>query len=309
MATENVCDDDIWAVFGSDHESDSPDEHSPPAAMDEQLVASPTVGEGTSKSSSRSDGDERTTTSPPNDNFEVFDSSNDDLLPHRGKGLRALRSFACGDLIFQEAATIRVLNCHAASSLQEAQEMHAHDVQTSFNKLTTAQQTAVMNLSICDKWLLDENQRGESPRLNGIFQTNSFRLNDNDFTGKEQQSYGGLFLQLARINHSCHPNVKHTWRPDLGNVILIHATRNVAIGDELLISYMPRHYNYYESTIDANDNDNAAEMMLQQSSNTTAQTNGEVRRAFLRDEFSFECRCQVCLHDLEEQKQLRIGST
>jgi len=170
--------------------------------------------------------------------------------------LRALRSFALGEEIFREAVMLRIPNHQAASSREEAERLHAEAVQADFDQLTQAQQRAVMDLSVCGKWL-DANAGIPTPH--GVFQTNSYRLKGEDD--------GGLCLALARINHSCRPNVNHTWRKDMQKT-LVFATRNIAAGEELFTSYGPSE---------------------------CLDTAG--RRSYLSEGFSFHCMCDMCSED------------
>jgi hypothetical protein len=180
--------------------------------------------------------------------FEVFDD------PISGKGLRALRKYACGDEIIREGAAMRVRNQHAASSAEDAKVMYERAVQACFDALSPATQRAVMDLSSCEQ-SLDANGGIATPL--SVIETNSFRL------GEEIE--GGLFLTVARINHSCRPNCNHIWRPDL-QATVVFATKTIEIGEELCTTYGPSEC-----------------------------LNTAGRRAHLRKGFSFDCMCQMCL--------------
>ena len=174
--------------------------------------------------------------------------------PSRGKGLRSLKRYACGEEIVREAAAMRVPNRQAASSLKEAEAMHARAVQNSFDSLHPETQRAVMDLSSCGSFL--ESDEGVLTPL-GVYQTNSFKLGD--------EAYGGLFLTIARINHSCRPNSNHIWRPDLQKTV-VFASRDIEIGDEICTTYGPSE---------------------------CLDTAG--RRSFLQETFSFDCMCDMCV--------------
>ena len=64
--------------------------------------------------------------------------------------------------------------------------------------------------------------------LTGLFQTNSFTL-DNDTAG--------IFIQASRFNHSCSPNARYSWNPEI-KCFAIYALRDIAAGDEILVSYL-----------------------------------------------------------------------
>ena len=175
-----------------------------------------------------------------------------DAGPLSGNGLRATQKYKCGDEIMREYAAMRLPNSHPASSLEAAQVMHKQAAQRAYNSMHHTTKTAFMDLSSCD-----EEEASKTPY--GIYDTNSFRLED----GKTND--GALFLTIARINHSCHPNVNHIWRDDLQQM-LVFACRDIEIGDEVFTSYGP------------------GECM------TTKH-----RREYLNDRFSFECRCTMCM--------------
>jgi hypothetical protein len=187
--------------------------------------------------------------------FEVFEA--DPESANRGMGIRALRAFSPGDEIMREAAVLRVPSQMAASSREEADAMHVRSVQAAFDALPATKQQAVMSLSSCGQWLQAD---GGVRTPHGIYQTNSFLLR-----GQGDAQDGALFLAIARINHSCRPNVNHIWRWDLQKT-LVFASRDIAIGDELLTTYGPSE---------------------------CLDTKG--RREYLEESFSFKCRCEMCL--------------
>jgi len=50
------------------------------------------------------------------------------------------------------------------------------------------------------------------------------------------KDYIGIFATISSINHSCHPNSMQSWD---GNLELIYATRDIAKGEEITVSYVP----------------------------------------------------------------------
>ena len=181
-----------------------------------------------------------------NASFKVFDAG-----PLSGKGLRAISAYKCGDEIIRESAAMRIPNSHPASSLEAAKLLHQQAIQRAYNSMHHTTQCAFMDLSSCD-----EGEGIKTPH--GIYDTNSFRLEDTN-------NNGALFLTIARINHSCHPNVNHIWRENLQQM-LVFATRDIQVGEELCTSYGP------------------SECMTTQS-----------RREYLYDRFSFQCMCTMCV--------------
>lgn len=181
----------------------------------------------------------------PSPDYEIFHDVN------RGQGVRALRPYKCGDEIMREAAAIRV-SCHyAAATKAEAEDKLEKNVTAVFDSLPQATQNSVMDMCCCEQHL---NKDGAATLI-GVYQTNSFQLGD---------EHSGLFLTVARMNHSCRPNTNHFWRPDLQKT-LVFASRDIEIGDEICTTYGP------------------SESM-----------NTEKRRKYLNERFSFECMCEMC---------------
>mmetsp|Transcript_18626 Transcript_18626/g.34290 ORF Transcript_18626/g.34290 Transcript_18626/m.34290 type:complete len:360 (-) Transcript_18626:127-1206(-) len=183
-----------------------------------------------------------------NDSFEVFDAG-----PLSGKGLRATIAYKCGDEILRESAAMRIPNQQSASSLEAAEALHQNAIQRAYNSMHPTTQASFMELSSCNEDGLD----GAIRTPWGVYDTNSFRLGND--------ACGGLFLTIARMNHSCRPNVNHFWRTDLEQT-LVFATRDIQIGEELCTIYGP------------------SECM---------DTRG--RREYLSERFSFRCMCEMCV--------------
>ena len=56
----------------------------------------------------------------------------------------------------------------------------------------------------------------------------------------------GIFLQCSRFNHSCSPNARYSWNPEIKR-LRIYALRDIARGEEILVSYLSSR-NVYGST-------------------------------------------------------------
>jgi hypothetical protein len=154
---------------------------------------------------------------------------------------------------------VPILQCptsHAATSREEAEEMHERAVNQLFEKLPPKKQRAFRDLSSWDKY----NDSQGNQTVIGIFQTNSLQIADKDNTNNTS----AVFLGMCRTNHSCRPNVHHYWRVDLQQLILT-ATRDILPGEELFLLYGP------------------SECM---------DTAG--RRLHLQTEFGFDCQCSMC---------------
>ncbi|EHK40673.1 uncharacterized protein TrAtP1_013336 [Trichoderma atroviride] len=76
-------------------------------------------------------------------------------------------------------------------------------------------------------------------------------------------SEGGLFLDAARINHSCRPNAHKSWNENLQR-LTVHAVRDIERGQEITISYLGETLSYIE------------------------------RQAILKQRFRFDCGCDLC---------------
>jgi len=166
-----------------------------------------------------------------------------------GMSIRATKAYKCGDLIMQESAAMRIPNSQAASSKEAADVLHQEACQRSFNSLHPATKAAFLELSSCR-----ENDDHKTPH--GIYDTNAYRLGDHNL--------GGLFLTLARMNHSCTPNVNHYWREDLQQT-LIFACRAINVGEEMTTIYGPSDFMDTKS-----------------------------RREYLNERFAFICQCRMC---------------
>jgi len=177
------------------------------------------------------------------DDFEVFDANS------AGKSLRATRSYKCGEEIMREVAAMRIPNSQAAASRKEAKAKHRNVIQRSFDALHPETKEAMMHLSSCD-------ERDDERTPQGVYDTNAFQL------GNDPR--GGLFLTIARMNHSCRPSAYHFWRSDLEQT-LVFAARDIAIGEEICTTYGPSEC-----------------------------LNTAGRREYLQDRFSFHCLCAMC---------------
>jgi len=86
-------------------------------------------------------------------------------------------------------------------------------------------------------------------KIISIFQTNAFN--------------NGLWLELARVNHSCDPNAEVVWDEDCGTRRLV-VVREVTQGEEIT-------HNYLHTVMDRNN-----------------------RRNTLECRWDFQCRCSLC---------------
>ncbi|PUU75000.1 hypothetical protein B9Z19DRAFT_1067790 [Tuber borchii] len=101
----------------------------------------------------------------------------------------------------------------------------------------------------------------------GITKTNALPL------GPDSE-HAGLFLTVARLNHSCSPNASHAWNSNTGTET-IHAIRDILRGEEVTICYIGSDKSCRDR---------------------------EGRRKELAAVFKFECHCTVC--DLAPEQSL-----
>lgn len=184
--------------------------------------------------------------------YEIYSCADQDGYGGGQMGMRAVHAYSAGDEILRERPAMRICTAHAATSRSEAEEKFEVAVQEAFDLLTPQTAQSVMDLSSCQ-----QQEEGVEKTAVGIFQTNSYQLGD-------EKDYGGLFVTISRMNHSCRPNATHHWRPDL-HMMVVHAARDIVVGEELCTCYGPGDCRVTEG-----------------------------RRSYLRDRYSFECACEMC---------------
>jgi hypothetical protein len=74
----------------------------------------------------------------------------------------------------------------------------------------------------------------EHQKFISIFRNNAFDL------GSKSQVRQAVFKSIARINHSCTPNAQGNFN-NLHGLFNVHATRAIAPGEEVTISYLSEH--------------------------------------------------------------------
>ena len=192
--------------------------------------------------------------------FEIYSCSNQQGYDKGQFGVRALLPYSAGEEIVRELPAMRVNSSIAAKSREEAELKFEISLQEAFDALSPTTAKSVMELSSCHQQPQDEvdgQEDGDKKTPMEIFQTNSYQLDDDS-------GFGGIFLTLARMNHSCRPNAAHYWRPDL-HMMVVHAIRDIAEGEEICTCYGPA--DFFDT---------------------------ETRRSFLGERYSFECICDMC---------------
>lgn len=107
-----------------------------------------------------------------------------------------------------------------------------------------------------------------------MFENNAF-----DIPGSSSGVPGaGIFLQGTRINHSCLPNVSHSWNKQL-NAKVFHALRDLEKGEELTTSYI---------------------LPFQAR---------EARQRYLLEKHGFVCQCVACGREAIFGERMKAGPT
>lgn len=100
--------------------------------------------------------------------------------------------------------------------------------------------------------------------MQSVFETNAITLAITPNLERGHSAGTAVFSGISRINHSCTPNVAHTWNQVLG-VETVYAVRDIAPGEELTIAYVPVVCNGRQQ-----------------------------RQAMLSEFYGFECDCIAC---------------
>ena len=142
-------------------------------------------------------------------------------IEHKGIGLVATRKIDIGAMVISEEPILSL-----RTGFREPEGLAALASLPS-----PAEQEKIMSLHDC---------RALSPTeksIIGIFQTNALPLG-------LYSNRGGLFPSIARINHSCLPNLNYYFNEDT-SMAEMYAIRTINVGDELSWSckhFLPLHY-------------------------------------------------------------------
>ncbi|KAG8667801.1 hypothetical protein FPOAC1_012640 [Fusarium poae] len=185
-------------------------------------------------------------------------------IPGKGKGLIAIRRITMGTRILIESPLLQSNNAPPAS----LEPILARKLKA----LTKEQQRQFLSLH--------NNFPGKYP-FSGIMETNALPCWNGEASG------GAVYPIICLINHSCNANAHSSWNEALEQQT-IHATRDIAPGEEITISY------------------GDADLFAR-------------RKTWLRENFGFDCNCSVCLlppaeleksdrrRELIQQLDTRIG--
>ena len=178
---------------------------------------------------------------------------------HSGVGLYAARAVRAGERVIAESP---LATWCVAADATNAEKLRSFEAMAARLPPQTAE--AILRLSQSQLY-------GTTPSLLGTWQTNGLPINyenearpgtiTSDIASRKEAA---VYATICRINHSCAPNCHAEWH-SRRRVETVHALRDIALGEELTICYLqPRGMQRDE------------------------------RRARLRSEHGFVCRCARC---------------
>jgi hypothetical protein len=175
----------------------------------------------------------------------------------RGLGVRATRAFTAGELILTEEPLLSVqrefsfpLGMNEDVMQARAQSLLVEALEESLQRLSSSERATFFAFAC--------SQHDGRRSTHGIFRTNALETN----------SSGSVFALSSRLNHSCLPNVIHSWCSKTGTLTL-RAAMDIPMDSELTIAYRARGLPCGE------------------------------RRAQLQREFGFVCECDLCMEECD----------
>ncbi|KAF2173791.1 hypothetical protein M409DRAFT_62048 [Zasmidium cellare ATCC 36951] len=134
-------------------------------------------------------------------------------MPGKGKGLVASDQLLRGTCVIDEAALFTTESLQNPAAIER-------DLGGIVKSLPKKDQTSFLSLH--------NNYPGKNAFSN-IVRSNGYPLGPSS-------EIGGIFLETARINHSCQPNAQHAWNEKLQRT-QVHAVRDIEEGEEITLSY------------------------------------------------------------------------
>ncbi|KAF5673861.1 SET domain-containing protein [Fusarium heterosporum] len=162
-------------------------------------------------------------------------------IPGKDKGLIAIKNIPKGTRILAETPLFTIPQHYAH------RDESGRRIKAELKKLSKTQQQAFMSL---------HNSHPHLSREIGVVETNGFGLGPDTSTC-------ALFLEAARMNHSCAPNVSYRWNSNIGKMT-VHATKDIQDNSEITINYLGEIDGY------------------------------AVRQQKLKTAFGFDCACDLC---------------
>lgn len=200
--------------------------------------------------------------------------------PGKGRGLFAAKDIAEGELIVCEKAFCVVWGHERQTLTGMTYDTRDERIRVSPLGLTKAVVEKVTNtpsqlskvLNLCSNWTSPDETVVDTFRIHDIIARNAFSPGP-QFNPKENvlTASTGVWLHSAYINHSCIPNTTKTF---IGDVLLLHATSNIPAGAELTHAY-----------------DHSPDYFA--------------RQASLERTWGFECDCELCQVEKNEDPEIR----
>ncbi|OAL07046.1 SET domain-containing protein [Phaeosphaeriaceae sp. SRC1lsM3a] len=169
----------------------------------------------------------------------------------KGLGVFAAHDLDIGDIVMRETPALKIVPPEFVKGTGYPMSAVTKLVRAEFETLTQSEQQEIMSLT----YHATRKEEESMDKLGIIFRTNAYN------SGTQI----GLFPKIARINHSCRPNSSYYWSDQL-NKRIVYATRKIAKGEEIFVSYIP--------------------LLLTQ----------EQRQTHL-DRYGFKCTCDACAQE------------
>jgi SET domain-containing protein len=136
----------------------------------------------------------------------------------KGLGVFALQKFYRGDLVIAEAPLFSIRR--EPAGVHNAIQYRCGTIEAAIDALTPEQRKEYESL---------DNTEPSDMCGCGIFSTNSFEIDEDDSVK--------IFLQSSRFNHSCIPNARYSWNPEVKR-FRIYAFRDIARGEDIFVTYL-----------------------------------------------------------------------
>ncbi|CAM6096837.1 unnamed protein product [Calypogeia fissa] len=175
-----------------------------------------------------------------------------EAIPGKGRGPVAAQDIARGTRVISEKPLFKVPNRIRVPMVLGSVDPVATFVASELSRLSRDEQRAFLSLH--------NNFPGTFHPFTGVVLTNGSGGIGND------DEEGGLFVEIARINHACRPNCLQSWN-EITEHQNIHAVRCIRKGEEITVNY-----NSGRPSFDCT----------------------RARRRLVKSSFNFECICELC---------------
>lgn len=188
----------------------------------------------------------------------------------KGFGIFASQFIPRGSRIIAERALLSVNN-HNTCILTAAKKLSVKDhgilMRLSLNESKPSYSPGIISAA-WKAFSFDAKAVGQGRNTLNIFYNNNFALSD-------ELGTRAVFPTVARINHSCVPNSQGNFNDNLES-FTIYATRDIAIGEEVTISYLHDQLGLRAA-----------------------------RQAKLHDGYGFHCACELCSGTSQRRRESR----